>query len=289
MDFAPLTQIDIDAAAEWMRGIPLRPDRWRDDDTRSVIATESGAIVGVGIMWTSRVHGDRYWCEVAVAPDRRRAGRGRTMFEHLSRLRARDLEFMTRGYVDDERMAFARALGAHTIQIVPPSHVQVAAGSALRTHPEVRPASSADLRELYAANAATYAWTHADWSPVGAEFADALNEDLAAELDAEASSIAVVSGQIAATCLVYHDTEPPILTAETTRRDTPDGERLVEGCIRRSLDVLAERGIEAVEFDGHVSDPHLLPVWTRLEPSGRWFHLVEVPAFRPRPTTRAPR
>ena len=59
--------------------------------------------------------------------------------------------------------------------------------------------------------------------------------------------------------------------------------------IRRSLDVLAERGIEAVEFDGHVSDPHLLPVWTRLEPSGRWFHLVEVPAFRPRPTTRAPR
>ena len=42
--------------------------------------------------------------------------------------------------------------------------------------------------------------------------------------------------------------------------------------------MLAARGETDVVFDGHVSDPHFLPVWTRLGPTGRWFHLVEVPA-----------
>lgn len=57
----------------------------------------------------------------------------------------------------------------------------------------------------------------------------------------------------------------------------PDGEHLVEACVRRSLDVLAQRGIADVEFDGHVSDPHFLPVLARLQPTGRWFRLVEIP------------
>ena len=51
--------------------------------------------------------------------------------------------------------------------------------------------------------------------------------------------------------------------------------------VRRSLEVLADRGTDVAEFDGHVSDPHFLPVWTRLSPDGRWFHLVEVPADGP--------
>ena len=51
--------------------------------------------------------------------------------------------------------------------------------------------------------------------------------------------------------------------------------------LRRSLEVLADRGTDVAEFDGHVSDPHFLPVWTRLSPDGRWFHLVEVPADGP--------
>ena len=32
MELSPLTQADIDGAAAWMRGIPLRADRWRGDE-----------------------------------------------------------------------------------------------------------------------------------------------------------------------------------------------------------------------------------------------------------------
>ena len=78
--------------------------------------------------------------------------------------------------------------------------------------------------------------------------------------------------------MVYRDSDRPIVTAETVSPHTPDRDRFVEGCVRRALDVLAARGVTDVEFDGHVSDPHFLPVWTRLHPTGRWFHLMEVPA-----------
>lgn len=234
--------------------------------------------MAAGILWTSRVHGDRYWFEIAVAPDRRRRGLGREMFARLSALRGDDLAFMTRGYVDDDRMAFARALDARTIQVVPPADIAVASRTALRHHPAVRSAADVEWAQIAEANAAVYAWTHAAWSPVGPQFAEALNEDLADELDRDATSVAVVAGRVVANCMVYLDESPPVVTAETTAADTPDGERLVEGRVRRSLDVLAARGETDVVFDGHVSDPHFLPVWTRLGPTGRWFHLVEVPA-----------
>ena len=56
--------------------------------------------------------------------------------------------------------------------------------------------------------------------------------------------------------------------------------QMLDGTVAR-VEVLADRGTDVAEFDGHVSDPHFLPVWTRLSPDGRWFHLVEVPADGP--------
>jgi len=44
------------------------------------------------------------------------------------------------------------------------------------------------------------------------------------------------------------------------------------------MSVLAHRGLATADFDGHVSDPHFLPALSRLQPSGRWFRLVEIPA-----------
>ncbi len=85
---------------------------------------------------------------------------------------------------------------------------------------------------------------------MGPDFSLALNEDLAEELDAEASSIAVVDGRIAAACLVYRDSTPPVVTAETVAHTTPDGELLVEGCVRRSLEVLADRGTDVASSTG---------------------------------------
>ncbi len=278
MTYRPVTQDDVDRAPKWMRAVPLRADQWRDAHTRAIVETDGDDVVAVGMLWTSRVHGDRYWSEIAVDPARRRRGHGRAMLAHLSMLRAADIPFMARGYVDEERLSFCRSLGAHTIQIVPPAEVAVAQRVALAAHPAVHGAAERSWDELAAHNTEVYAWTHAAWSPVGPDFADALNEDFTDELDLEASSIAIVDGRIVANCLVYHDSSPPVVTAETSAADTPDGERLVEGCVRRSLDELAARGVAEAEFDGHVSDPHFLPVWTRLAPAGRWFHLVEVPA-----------
>ncbi len=161
MDFEPLSQGVIDAAPDWMRAIPLRADGWRDENTRSVLATEAGAPVAVGMIWTSRVHGDRYWFEIAVDPAFRMRGHARDMFSHLTSLRAVDIPFMARGYANEDRMTFLRALGARTSQIVPPAHIDVAARSNLRPHPAVQSGA---------------------------------NEGLEDDLDLEATSVAVVKG-----------------------------------------------------------------------------------------------
>lgn len=277
MIFRPLTQADLDSAPVWFDAIELRADRWRDVHTRSAVTVLDGAIVAVGLIWTSRVHGDRYWCDLVVDPGRRRRGIGSAMLEHLIALRASDLALMTRGFVDDSRLCFADTVGARTIQIVPPSRVLTEHRTALRPVAGIRAGDEVAWGDLLAANAATYEWTHASWSPVCGDFAEALSEDLEDELDLEATSVAIdVDGQIRAIAMVYRDSEPPIITAETVHPGDPEGERLVEAVVRRALDILAARGILEVDFDGHVTDPHLMPVWARLSPSGRWFRLVEL-------------
>jgi len=269
--------VEDDLTLPFLGTVPFRPDRWRDAHTRSAVLEVDGHPVAAGIMWTSRVHGDRYWVTIVVDPASRRRGCGTALFTHLSALRAAPLAFMTRGYVDDDALRFADALGARTIQVVPPADVSSSARTALRPHPAVRSARDVPWEDVLDANAAVYAWTHAAWSPVARNFATALSEGLDDDVDREASSAAVVDGEIVALALVYGDSTPPILTAETTTRHTADGERLVEACVRRSLDVLGDRGVDLVTFDGHVSDPHFLPVWIRLAPTGRWFRLVEIP------------
>jgi len=277
VEFRPLRETDLTSAPEWTAGHELRPDLWRGEHTRAV-ALETDEIVAVGIMWTSRVHGDRYWVDVVVHPAHRRRGIGTAAVRHLTGLRAAPLPLMTRGYVDDPALAFADALGARTIQVVPPAESTTTARAALRADPAVIAVDAVDRTVIEAANARIYEWTHASWSPVGPAFADALNEDLWDEIDTEASSVVRdATGRVLALALVYLDGETPLLTAETTDAAAPDGEHLVEACVRRSLDVLAERGIADVEFDGHVSDPHFLPVLARLQPTGRWFRLVEIP------------
>lgn len=134
------------------------------------------------------------------------------------------------------------------------------------------------MADLLEANAAIYEWIHACWSPVAPGFAVVLRQGVEDDLDLDATSVAVDdAGRIRAAALAYRDTVPPVVTAETVERDAPRGERLVEACIRATLDAFAERGITEVEFDGHVSDPHFLPVWARLRPGGRWFRFVEIP------------
>ncbi|GAB3927355.1 hypothetical protein GCM10027613_42960 [Microlunatus endophyticus] len=181
-------------------------------------------MVAAGMIWTSRVHGDRYWIDLVVDPSRRREGIGTALFAHLSGLRKDDLAFMTRGYVDEERLAFADALGATTVQVVPPALIDVVGRFALRPYDAVVPGREVPWSRLLEANAATYEWIHASWSPVAEGFAEALNEGLEDDLDLDATSVAVdASGRIRAVAMAYNDVEPPVITAETVVRDEPEG------------------------------------------------------------------
>lgn len=278
MFFRPLVQVDLDSGPSWFSSIELRADGWRDRHTRSLIALDGGVPVAAGLIWTSRVHGDRYWVAAVVDPERRRQGIGTALVGELARLRAEPLRFMTRGFVDAPALAFADALGARTIQIVPPMDVAVARRDALReVTPDTVAGSAVGLEGLGAAWASAYAWSHADWSPTAPDFADALLEGFGDEVDLEATSVELDGGgSVVALCVAFTGGDVPVLCGETTERDTLNGERLVESCLRRTLDVLAERGVSAVEMDGHVSDPHWLSAWIRLQPTGTWFRLVEI-------------
>ncbi|WJS92467.1 GNAT family N-acetyltransferase [Microbacterium testaceum] len=279
MHFRPLTDDDLADSPSWWGGRSLDGDRWRNDETRSAAALDGDVVVAAGAIWLSRVHEDRFWLEVVVDPERRRSGIGTALVGHLSTLRSRALPFMARGYVDDEAMRFADALGARTIQIVPPARAALDLRRELRPHADVQPLAGVARSHVETAFAAMYRWTHENWSPVRDGFEHALVEGLWDDLDADASAVAVDdSGGILALALTFVDTDPALIVAETTTRDQPGGEHLVEGCIRRAMASLAHRGLTLVDFDGHVSDPHFLPALSRLAPTGRWFRLVEIPA-----------
>jgi GNAT superfamily N-acetyltransferase len=282
VEFRPLTDTDLATAPDWFGEIELRADGWRDATTRSAVAVADDRIVAAGIIWTSRAHDDRFWIDIVVDPAHRRCGVGTAMHAHLSHLRARGIPFMTRGFADEPRLAFAYVLGGHTIQVVPPTRISVENRSVLRSDPRVVAAGAVPFADVLHAHSDMYAWIHRSWSPVAAGFEDAVNHGLDEDLDREASAVALdADGRVTAIAAVYRDSERPLLCAETTCPDEPGGERLVEGCVRFALDVLAARGVQRVDFDGHVSDPHFLPNWAKLAPTGRWFLLVEVPPALP--------
>ena len=280
----PALAADLEAVAAWAPDEALRADLWRDAWTRAVVAVDTtrAAVVGFAMVWTSRVHDGHAHVRVLVRPDLRRRGIGTALVRAAAALLPRRIPLLARGYVGDAELAFAASFGSRTIQVVPPAEIRTDAREVLRPDASVVSgqavvaARSVGLAALGDAWALAYEWTHADWSPVAPGFADALTEDFADEVDLDATAVALdAAGSITAVSVVFTDVSPPILCAETTARDTPDGERLVEACVRASLDTLAARGVPHVEFDGHVSDPHFHPVWTHLAPTGRWFHLTE--------------
>ena len=76
-----------------------------------------------------------------------------------------------------------------------------------------------------------------------------------------------MDGRLAAIAIVIEEDGGLTLISETVRRDEPDGRALVAAVIADSLRRLAAAGAPHVEFEGHVTDPHLHPV-TRTFPPG---------------------
>ncbi|MBO1755119.1 GNAT family N-acetyltransferase [Allobranchiibius sp. CTAmp26] len=275
MDIRLATDGDVTAAPDWLVGIDLRADRWRDEATRAVVGTENGAVVAAGRLFTSRVHDDRYWVEVMVAPQFRRRGLGRSIAMFLSDLRADSKPLCSRGFVSSEAARFARGLGAHAYQTCPPERVRTADARRLISSPVATVAGTAvDLCELRAAWIDIYEWMHADWAPVAPGFAAHLLADFSDEVDLVHTRV-VGGSRIRAAAFVFADEPEPVVVAECRERSEVDGLVLLRACVRDSLLSLAEDDIAAISFDGHDTDPHFRPLLDELPAGGEAFELLE--------------
>ncbi|HET7572082.1 MAG TPA: GNAT family N-acetyltransferase [Gaiellaceae bacterium] len=133
---------------------------------RTLVADEAGTVAGVGSLVASARHPSRYFCVVAVAPERRRRGLGWALLAGLrSGGDGRPLQARVRAS-DEAGLAFLRAHGFGSLMrsrtgVVDPGEatewIERNAGGPLR-----RPSreEAARLHE------AAYAFEHASWSPV---------------------------------------------------------------------------------------------------------------------------
>ena len=275
VDIRLATDRDVVAAPDWLGGVDLRPDRWRDDATRAVVGLENGMVVAVGRIFTSRVHDDRYRVEIMVAPQCRRRGYGRSIAGSLSDLRADSKPLCSRGFVSSASARFARRLGAHAYQTCPPERVLTRDGSRL-VRSNVPTVRGVDVvpDEVRAAWTEIYEWMHADWAPVAPGFEVPLLAEFADELDLVHTRV-VREGHIRAAAFVFADTPEPVVVAECRTRHEPDGLMLLRACVRDALLSLAEDGVGAITFDGHDTDPHFRPLLDELPVTGEAFELLE--------------
>lgn len=277
MNIEPLSAEDIRSAPAWVEQRSVREDQWNGPDSRALAAWQNGELAAIALMWLPELHDSHYEIRLILCPSAMSAAK--RLVEHLLALRSQPRPALTRGFITAEDTLVFDDLGGRTVQMVPPSQVSVQKREVLRPLPLVRSATSVSFDALSTAINSMYVWTHEDWAPVSSSHLDqpALSLGFPDEVDMEASSVAVGDeGEVNALALVFPDVDGPILIAETASKDAAGGERLVEGCLRRSLDVLAEQGIEIVEFDGHISDRHFFPNWMKVEPKGTWFRLVEL-------------
>lgn len=277
MNIEPLSAEDIRSAPAWVEQRSVREDQWNGPDSRTLAAWRDEELTAVALMWLPELHDSHYEIRLILRPGAMSAAK--RLVEHLLALRSQPRPALTRGFITAENTVVFDDLGGRTVQMVPPSQVSVRKREALRTFPLVRSAASVSFDALRTAINSMYMWTHEEWAPVSSSHLNQPANSLGFpdEVDMEASSVAVGDeGEVNALALVFPDVDGPILIAETASKDAAGGERLVEGCLRRSLNVLAEQGVEIVEFDGHISDRHFFPNWMKVEPKGTWFRLVEL-------------
>ncbi|WP_326503394.1 GNAT family N-acetyltransferase [Rothia nasimurium] len=251
-------------------------DFTRDEHTRCLLAHHDGELVGIVAWWTARAHHTHYEFQLAVAPDLRRQGIGTALYRQARVQASASLPFFMRDYLGEPTLYFADSLGAQTIQMVPPATMPTASAQNLREHASVRSAHSVSYPEFEQAYVDFYEWTHASWHPVSGDHRPVLARH-ATEAYNDYSSVAVdAGGQVHAVIAVFPG-DYPKLCGETTTPAPYQGELLLEACLRRSLEKLADAGHSTVDADGHISDPHLFPTWLKTETAGRWYRLVEIP------------
>ncbi len=105
---------------------------------------------------------------------------------------------------------------------------------------------------------------HAAWSPLDEDVAGWLGGALAADVRPQLSAASWHGDEPAALAVAFPGAPHLTLLAETVHEHQPDGDRHLEAAVRRALAACAAAGTGLVEFDGHVTDPHLHPLLQRL-------------------------
>lgn len=281
MHIRTLNEADLSAPMDWFTSHELRVDRWRDEETRAVVATDaSGAVVGTGRFYMGRVHDSRLIADVEVAPEYRRQGLGTAIVRALGELRPDRRSFQAGCYAGSTTEEFLATLGATEYQRVPPEFVDTAAGTAALSVPGLPPTVSGDdvpWRELEAGWVDMYDWIHEGWSPVAPDFATWILEGFREELDRRRTRVRLgPDGTVRAMALVWdHPGPEPNVVPETRTRAEVDGERQLAACLRDAFAALCEDGVAHATIEGHVTDPHYARLHSRLPATGEPYLLLE--------------
>lgn len=247
------------------------PDRDEGGWKRTRVAVGAdGAIAGAVTVARNRVHTGQYSLVVAVAPDRRRRGLGRTLVRQARRMRVEPLPLVVQLFESDVAgMALLRAEGGEVVQTTPGFEVEPAAmlpWCAAQRAPAgvvLDSLATASRDELVRAWVDLYVWQHEGWTEPPLSLPD-LTRYIGTAVDAtalDASAGAWVGGRLAAIAAAFVDPDGMTeIVTETARRDEPDGAALVAAVVADCLRRLADRRVAAVTFDGHLTDPHLHPV-----------------------------
>lgn len=259
------------AQAQQLHGPELEPPRMRI--TR--LAVVDGDVVGVGSIGSNPIHPGRYPAAIEVLAAHRRQGIGSRLLATLMELRPKPLPLSTKiRRSDAPAMAFAHFRGGSSYQecdgtVIDPTLDSILQWTRERLQHPIGTAKSGAVienhRDICDAFVDQYHWVHQDWSPVGD--LDVLREEsrkAVADLDNELSVLVCQGDQTAAAVFVFRALGSVDIVAETTKRDSPEGKELLEHGIAVALRECNKAGVRRVEFDGHVTDPHLQPIVTSL-------------------------
>lgn len=250
--------------AQALHGPDLESPKFR----KSLLAMVDDDVVGVGTVSLNPVHPGRYPAAIDVRLDVRRQGIGSRLLLNQMNARPQPLPLATKIHRrNSAAVEFARHRGGASYQncsstFIDPSQesVQQWAAETLQLPGSNDVFYTALGRDHNALRAFVdmYLWVHKKWSPVGdTDSLCDIAETVLRSLDKQLSVAAWRAGTIEAAVFAFRDGDDVEIVAETTRRLVADGSHVLSRALSATLTACSNSGVRRVEFDGHVSDPHL--------------------------------
>lgn len=254
--------------------------RWR----RTLVAIDhSDHVVGCASIAVNQMHSSRFPCAIDVAPNCRRRGVGGALLTAIKRQRpyvaplstkVRPLNVAAQSFIAHAGgTVYQRCPGA----VIDPADTCVARWAHSQATNRCASFSGQSAEALTSAFAEQYRWVHQRWSPVkdSAVLRKMAAEEIA-DIDPAVSAGTWSDGRLVAAAFAFPAASGFEVVAETIVEDHPQGVALLGEAIAAVVRAAGRQG-GLLQFDGHISDPHLHPVistlpWSHSEP----LDLIEV-------------